>query len=399
MSHPSAAVRYFSDASYWIYLVHLPIVAALQVVVGRLPWHWSVKFPIVFVVSMVALLISYRYLVRSTFIGQVLNGRKYPRTPRSSKPGEPGAVPPGSSPRQDGAPSDDRLAVLEDVHKRYGKTVALNGVNLDVRPGELLAVLGPNGAGKSTAISLWLGLLQPDAGGVRLFGGSPEDVETRRRVGVMMQEVGLTPELRVRELIDLTASYYPSPLTLADTLALTRLEALADRPYAKLSAGQKRQVQFALAICGRPSLLFLDEPTVGLDVEAREGMWRTVRELVSQGCAIVLTTHYLEEAESLADRVMVLANGRLVASGTVAEVKSVVSRKHIICSSALNPQEVALWPGVLTATRDARHLKITAADAEAVVRRLLAADEGVGDLEVRQAGLAEAFTVLTKEAA
>jgi ABC-type multidrug transport system ATPase subunit len=215
----------------------------------------------------------------------------------------------------------------------------------------------------------------------------------------MMQEVGLTPELRVRELIALTASYYPAPLSLRETLALTRLEPLADRPYAKLSAGQKRQVQFALAICGRPSLLFLDEPTVGLDVEAREGMWRTVRDLVAQGCAIVLTTHYLEEAESLADRVTVLANGRVVAAGTVAEVKSVVSRKQITCSSALDPQEVALWPGVLAATRASRHLQITAHDAEAVVRRLLAADDQVGDLEVRQAGLAEAFTVLTKEAA
>ena len=396
MSHPNATVRYVSDASYWIYLVHLPVVAAVQVMVGRLPWHWSVKFPLVFVSSMVVLLVSYRYLVRSTFIGQVLNGRRYPRTSRAGDRGDSGSA---SSISIDNAAPDDRLAVLDDVHKRYGKTVALAGVNLEVRRGELLAVLGPNGAGKSTAISLWLGLLQPDAGHVRLLGGSPDDVETRRHIGVMMQEVGLTPELRVRELIALTASYYPAPLPLRDTLALTRLEALADRPYAKLSAGQKRQVQFALAICGRPSLLFLDEPTVGLDVEAREAMWRTVRDLVVQGCSIVLTTHYLEEAESLADRVMVLANGRVVASGTVAEVKSVVSRKQITCSSALDPLDVARWPGVLAATRASRHLQITANDAEAVVRRLLAADEKVGDLEVRQAGLTEAFTLLTKEAA
>ena len=178
-----------------------------------------------------------------------------------------------------------------------------------MRRGELLALLGPNGAGKSTAISLWLGLLEPDAGNAQLFGGSPLDVESRRRVGVMMQEVGLTPELRVRELVELTASYYPEPLGTNETLALTRIEALADRFYAKLSAGQKRQVQFALAICGRPPLLFLDEPTVGLDVEARETMWRTIRELLAQGCSIVLTTHYLEEAEALADRVAVLAAG------------------------------------------------------------------------------------------
>ena len=193
------------------------------------------------------------------------------------------------------------------MHKRYGTTLALAGLDLQVRRGELLAVLGPNGAGKSTAISLWLGLLEPDEGAVRLFGGSPLDVESRRHVGVMMQEVGLTPELRVRELVELTASYYPDPLPTDETLALTRTEALAHRPYAKLSAGQKRQVQFALAICGRPPLLFLDEPTVGLDVEARETMWRTIRAMVAQGCSIVLTTHYLEEAEALADRVAVLA--------------------------------------------------------------------------------------------
>ena len=399
MSQPNAAVRYVSDASYWIYLAHLPIVAAFQVLVGRLPWHWSVKFPIVLAASMLVLLTSYHYLVRSTFVGQLLNGRKYPRTPQRPASSGSRSDSGGTSGDSRVDPPAEHLAVLEDVHKRYGKTVALAGLSLDVRRGELLAVLGPNGAGKSTAISLWLGLLQPDAGRVRLLGGSPEDVETRRHIGVMMQEVGLTPELRVRELIELTAGYYPSPLSLPDTLALTRLEALADRPYARLSAGQKRQVQFALAICGRPALLFLDEPTVGLDVDARETMWRTIRELVSQGCSVVLTTHYLEEAEALADRVMVLANGRLIAGGTVAEIRSVVSRKQITCSTTLEPRDVERWPGVLAVTRGLRHLQITANDAEAVVRRLLAADERVGDLEVRQAGLAEAFTALTKEAA
>ena len=291
------------------------------------------------------------------------------------------------------------LAALHGVHKRYGKTVALAGLDLDVRRGELLAVLGPNGAGKSTAISLWLGLLEPDAGTVQLLGGSPLDVESRRHVGVMMQEVGLTPELRVRELIELTASYYPDPLSAQQTLELTRIESLADRPYAKLSAGQKRQVQFALAICGRPPLLFLDEPTVGLDVEARETMWRTIRTMIAQGCSIVLTTHYLEEAEALADRVAVLANGRLIACGSVAEIRSVVSRKHISCSSDVSVDEVRDWPDVVAVTRDTNRLQITAVDAEGVVRRLLAADDRVRDLEVRQADLAEAFSELTKEAA
>jgi ABC-2 type transport system ATP-binding protein len=291
------------------------------------------------------------------------------------------------------------VATLTGVRKRYGQALALDGLTLDVRHGELLAVLGPNGAGKSTAVALWLGLLEPDAGAVRLFGRSPMDVEVRRHVGFMLQEVGLTPELRVRDLVALTASYYPAPLGTEETLALTRTEALADRPYGKLSAGQKRQVQFALAVCGRPALLFLDEPTVGLDIEARETMWRTIRSLVAQGSSIVLTTHYLEEAEALADRVAVLAAGRLIATGTVGELRSLVSRKQIRCSTTLSVDEVRSWPDVIAATQDTGRLRITVVDAEDVLRRLLAADAGVRDLEVRQAGLAEAFTELTKEAA
>jgi len=407
LSQPDRRIRYLADASYWIYLVHLPIVAAFQVLVGRLPWHWSVKFPLVVIASMGLLLASYRYLVRSTFLGQLLNGRRYPRSlpdlasgttvlPISSHDARDGQTGPSGSTL---LATDAPLATLSGVHKRYGKTVALAGLDLSVRRGELLALLGPNGAGKSTAISLWLGLLEPDAGNAQLFGGSPLDVETRRRVGVMMQEVGLTPELRVRELVELTASYYAEPLGTNETLALTRIEALGDRFYAKLSAGQKRQVQFALAICGRPPLLFLDEPTVGLDVEARETMWRTIRELLAQGCSIVLTTHYLEEAEALADRVAVLGHGRLITSGTVDEIRSIVSRKHISCTTSLAVDEIGRWPGVLAVTRSLHRLQLTTSDAEAVVRRLLAADERVRDLEVRQAGLAEAFSELTREAA
>lgn len=404
LSEQNARIRYVADASYWIYLVHLPLVATFQVLVGRLPWHWTIKFPLVLIASLTLLLVSYRYLVRATFIGQLLNGRKYPRALSAASAVSPtpnaaeSAV--GSTDHADERTAgDEPLATLSAVHKRYGQTLALAGLDLDVRRGELLALLGPNGAGKSTAISLWLGLLEPDSGTVRLFGGSPLEVETRRRIGVMMQEVALTPELRVRELIALTASYYAQPLTTPETLALTRLGPLADRPYAKLSAGQKRQVQFALAVCGRPALLFLDEPTVGLDVEARETMWRTIRDLLRQGCSIVLTTHYLEEAEALADRVAVLANGRLIASGTVDEVRSVVSRKHISCTTMLDENDIGRWPGVLGVTRSNHRLHVTASDAEAVVRRLLAADECVRDLEVRQAGLAEAFSALTKEAA
>ena len=291
----------------------------------------------------------------------------------------------------------DYLAELSGVSKRFDKIVALDGLELQVRPAELLAVLGPNGAGKSTAISLMLGLQRPDTGTACLFGRSPLNIASRRQIGVMMQEVTLAAELRAREQIDLVGSYYPDPLRADDAMRRTRTSSLAGRPYGKLSNGQKRQVQFAMAVVGRPKLLFLDEPTVGLDLPAREMMWAMLRELVREGASIVLTTHYLEEAEALADRVVVLAKGRAIASGTVNELRSLVGRKRISCATSLAPELVAAWPGVQTVSRDRGRLQITASDAEIVVKRLVAADENFHELEVHSAGLAEAFTELTQE--
>ena len=292
--------------------------------------------------------------------------------------------------------NNESLAELSGVIKRYGKVVALDGMELQVRPAELLAVLGPNGAGKSTAISLMLGLQTPDAGTARLFSQSPLNLASRRHIGVMMQEVALPPELRVREHVDLVASYYPDPMTAEDALRLTRTLPLAARPYGKLSNGQKRQVQFAIAVVGRPKLLFLDEPTVGLDLAAREMMWSRLRELVRQGASIVLTTHYLEEAEALADRVVVLAKGHTIASGTVNQLRSLVGRKRITCETSLPPELVAAWPEVQTVIRDRARLHITASNSDAVVKRLAMADGNFLDLEVHRAGLAEAFTELTQ---
>jgi len=291
------------------------------------------------------------------------------------------------------------VAQLKGCTKHYGKTVALDGIDLEVRRGELLAVLGPNGAGKSTAIAVWLGLIEPDTGSATLMGGSPLDVERRRRIGVMMQDVEMAPGMRVRELIDQTASYYGDPLTVDETLTLTQTTRLAARIYNKLSGGQKRQAQFAVAVCGRPELLFLDEPTAGLDVHAREVMWKAIRRLLKEGCSIVLTTHYLEEAEALADRVVVLAKGQVIATGSVDEVRSLVARTSISCKSQLDVELVRSWTGVVEASRDEERLRLIVIDAEPIVRRLLEADQQLTHLEVRQAGLAEAFTELTKEAA
>ncbi|MBB6095429.1 ABC-type multidrug transport system ATPase subunit/peptidoglycan/LPS O-acetylase OafA/YrhL [Povalibacter uvarum] len=397
LSRERPVVRYLADSSYWLYLLHLPLVFALQQLVSEWPLHWSVKYPLIVSVTTALLLLSYRAFVRSTYIGEVLNGRRYPKGLEKGleRPSTVVAAPATSHSHD----PQKTLASLKAVKKRYGSTLALDGLDLNVGKGELVAVLGPNGAGKSTAIGLMLGLQRPDQGAVSLFDESPESLAARRRVGVMMQEVALAPELRVRELIDLTASYYAAPMTAEAAMEMTHTKELALRPYGKLSGGQKRQVQFAMAICGRPQLLFLDEPTVGLDIRAREMMWSTIRELVRGGCSIVLTTHYLEEAESLADRVIVVAKGRVIASGSVDEMRALVSRRRVSCTTSTPIAEIERWPDVDSVSSTGGRVLISTARAEDVVRRLLAADATLSDLEVQRAGLSEAFTELTQEAA
>jgi ABC-2 type transport system ATP-binding protein len=291
------------------------------------------------------------------------------------------------------------LASLTSVHKRFGKVKALDGLDLTVKKGELLAVLGPNGAGKSTAIALLLGLERADHGGVELFGMDPQELEARRRIGIMMQEVALSPVAKARELITQVASYYPTPYEVNAVVKRLSLETLIDRPYKDLSGGQKRQVQFGMAIVGRPELMFLDEPSVGMDVSARDSLWRVVRDLLHEGVSIVLTTHYLEEAEALATRVSVLSHGKQVAGGTVDEIRAHVTRRHVHARTALDAATVRAWPEVEELDDDAGRLHIVTHDAEAVLRRLLGADAQVRDIEVRRAGLAEAFTHITGDAA
>jgi ABC-2 type transport system ATP-binding protein len=292
----------------------------------------------------------------------------------------------------------DPIARLDGAVKRYGRLTALDGADLRLQRGELLALLGPNGAGKTTAIGLLLGLIRADAGTVELFGQDPQRIEARRRIGVMLQNAELPPTLRVGELLRLTASYYPAPRTLAETAELAGVSDLLKRPYAKLSGGQQRRVQFALALCGRPELLFLDEPTVGMDIEARQKLWAAIRQLLAEGCSVLLTTHYLEEAEALADRVCVMTHGRMIHEGTVEELRARVALKRIRCLSTLSIDMVRGWPEVSEVRWENERLHITAAEAEVVVRRLLAADLQLRELEVQRAGLAEAFTELTRDA-
>ncbi|MBB6246015.1 ABC transporter ATP-binding protein [Rhodanobacter sp. A1T4] len=290
------------------------------------------------------------------------------------------------------------IARLDGAIKTYGRLTALDGANLQIGRGELLALLGPNGAGKTTAIALLLGLIRADAGTVELFGRDPQQIEARRRIGVMLQNAVLPPTLRVGELLRLTASYYPSPRPLAETAELAGIGELLKRPYAKLSGGQQRSVQFALALCGRPELLFLDEPTVGMDIDARQKLWSAIRRLIAEGCAVLLTTHYLEEAEVLADRVCVMAHGRMIHEGTVDELRARVALKRIRCVTGTSIEKVRGWPDVAEARLDGERLHITTADAETVVRHLLGADAQLRELEVQRAGLAEAFTELTRDA-
>jgi ABC-2 type transport system ATP-binding protein len=290
-------------------------------------------------------------------------------------------------------------AALNQVSKNYGAVQALKNFSLEVRAGELTAVLGPNGAGKTTAIKLLLGLARPTSGRVSVFGGDPTVLETRLRVGAMLQ-VGRVPEsLRVREHIDLFSSYYSRRLPTKQTLAVAGIENLRDRKFGDLSGGQKQRVLFALAICGNPDLLFLDEPTVGLDVEARHLLWDEIRQLLTLGKTVVLTTHYLEEADALADRVVVINKGSMIAEGTPQEIKARTAGKKIRCVTRLSVGVLGALPGVVDVQDDRGTMVIHTSRTEDVLRELLNRDRDVSGIEVAGAGLEDAFLALTQEKA
>jgi len=291
------------------------------------------------------------------------------------------------------------VASLEGVSKNYQEVKALKDVNFAVRGGEVVALLGPNGAGKTTAVKLLLGLLQPNAGSVRVLGGDPTNPENRMRTGAMLQ-IGRVPEtLRVREHIDLFSSYYQDPMPAAEVLAAAGLEKLGDRKFGDLSGGQRQRVLFALAICGNPDLLFLDEPTVGLDVEARRMLWDQIRKLVGCGKTVLLTTHYLQEADALADRVAVINKGQIIAEGTPEDIKAKTAGKRIRCFTSIPLGALRKIPGVTEVKEDRGAVELHTGVAESVVRELLARDAQLSGLEVAAAGLEEAFLALTQEGA
>lgn len=288
-------------------------------------------------------------------------------------------------------------ARIVDVAKRYGAAVALQGLNLEIAAGRVTALLGVNGAGKTTTISLLLGLIEPDQGKVELFGDSPGQIRARQRLGVMLQSAVLPETLRVGELLRMTRAYYPDPDPFDQIVRVAGIGDLLQRFYGRLSGGQQRRVQLALALCGNPDLLCLDEPTVGLDTDARAAVWEAIRSRVSQGCAVLLTTHYLEEAEALADHVAVLAQGRVVMTGTVDEIRSRSMAGHIRCVTAISADSISAWDGVDAAVRNGARLQIETAVPDRIVQRLFQADPLLRELEVRRGGLADALSRITTE--
>ena len=292
-------------------------------------------------------------------------------------------------------PSSLAIARLEGVYKNYGEVAALDNIDLTIRAGELVALLGPNGAGKTTAVKLLLGLAKPNAGRVSVFGGNPVLPVSRMRTGAMLQVARVPETLRVREHIDLFSSYYPRPLPADELLSLAGLREVQDRLFGELSGGQRQRVLFALALCGDPNLLFLDEPTVGMDVEARRALWQQIRKLVAQGKTVLLTTHYLEEADALADRIVVLNRGKVVAEGTPAEIKAKTAGRRIRCVSRLSPDLIRQIPGVIDVCLDREALQIQATTPESVLRELLALDSELSQIEVTSAALEDAFLALT----
>jgi ABC-2 type transport system ATP-binding protein len=287
-------------------------------------------------------------------------------------------------------------AELIDATKNYGSLQALKGMSLSIGAGEVVAMLGPNGAGKTTSISLLLGLRKPTSGSARLFGMKPTDRRARSRTGVMLQESGVPQVLKVSEMIDLFRSYYPSPMPTARVIELAGLEEKAQSQNKDLSGGQRQRLYFALAICGDPDLIFLDEPTVGLDVESRRSFIQSIKGFIASGKTIVLTTHNLDEADELARRVVVIDHGLIIADASPDEIKAkVIGRKVSFTSEKPLTQTDFDGLPVMHSEIQGSHYVLVTSEPEALLRELFRRGTDIRDLEVAGAGLEEAFLSLT----
>jgi ABC-2 type transport system ATP-binding protein len=302
----------------------------------------------------------------------------------------------------DGTPTAATAADIElrGLRKRYsrraGAVEAVRDVDLALTAGETVALLGPNGAGKSTTIDLLLGLQTPDAGTVTVFGAPPERAIADGRIGAMLQTSGLLQHLSVHELLTMVAALYPAPLDVEAALSLAQIEEIAAQRTERLSGGQAQRVRFALSLVGDPDLLILDEPTVGMDVEARHAFWTTVRGLAGRGRTILFATHYLEEAESYADRAVLMSRGRIVADGPTTQIKAMVGTRTIRATlPAAGLAQLERLPGVGTAERRGDAVVLRCTDADTAIRALLARYPQARDIEITAAGLEEAFLQLT----
>lgn len=285
---------------------------------------------------------------------------------------------------------------FQDVGKTFGSVQALHDLNLTLRPGELTALLGPNGAGKTTAISLLLGLAQPTVGTVEVLGGSPRRDDIRARIGSMPQESALPLGLTVGEALELFASFYPAPLPVAEALHLADLTSVAGRRAGQLSGGQKRRLAFALAVIGNPELLLIDEPTTGMDAQSRAAFWAAMEGLKAQGRTILLTTHYLEEAEKTADRVVIMNAGRILADDTPENLRSAVRGTRVSFRSELVQAEVQHLPGASAVVVDAGgRAELQTETPEALLTALVQTGTSFSELEVTRATLEEAYLRLT----
>jgi ABC-2 type transport system ATP-binding protein len=290
--------------------------------------------------------------------------------------------------------------VLQGLRKSYrtpgGVIEAVRGIDLTVTRGETVALLGPNGAGKSTTIDMLLGLLRPDSGSVSIFGAPPASAVAAGNVGAMLQSGGLLRDLSVRELLTMMASLFPQPLPVDDVLAIAGIGELASQRTDKLSGGQQQRVRFGVSLVGNPDLLVLDEPSVGMDVESRRDFWQTVRSYAAAGKTVFFATHYLEEADAQADRIVLLAHGGVIADGAPTEIKSAVGGRRVRATlPGVSIESLERLPGVQRAERHGESVLLTCSDSDAALRALLAEHETARDIEVSGAALEDAFLELT----
>jgi ABC-2 type transport system ATP-binding protein len=289
---------------------------------------------------------------------------------------------------------------LRGLFKSFGAIEAVRGVDVGVSRGETVALLGPNGAGKSTTIDMMLGLTRPDRGTVSVFGREPSAAIAAGAVGAMLQTGSLLRDLSVRELLNMMASLYPSPMPVQEALTLTGAEEFAEQRTQKLSGGQTQRVRFAVALVSDPELLVLDEPTAAMDVEGRRAFWDTMRGFAAGGRTIVFATHYLEEADAYADRAVLMAAGRIVADGPTTEIRAMVGTRTIRATLPGVPLDsLGSLPGVSGAERRGEAIVLTCSDSDAAIRALVADHPAARDIEIAAAGLEEAFLELTSGAA